>query len=224
MTRDNGISVSLVLPHVPASSSSSVNTSDSTCSVDEELIQQETVPPTTTVVTVPTTNKKGTKSIANDDRVCHRAMIFHVDLQHGDGACGVLQLSVVAYDPTDVKVADEFDEYIKPPANAVWSSHASDVHRIYLNDVRIMSALEIKEVWEQFVSFIEGLLDDGSKRGIIAAWGGQSCDCKWLFRITKDTHHGELFMPRWCPYLMDPKKVISHYGSCKLNQKHSGCG
>ena len=29
-------------------------------------------------------------------------------------------------------------------------------------------------------------------------------------------------MPRWCPYFMDPKKVISHYSSCKLNQKHSG--
>jgi hypothetical protein len=38
----------------------------------------------------------------------------------------------------------------------------------------------------------------------------------------EDTPHGLLFMPRWCPYFMDPKKVISHYGSCKLNQKHSG--
>jgi hypothetical protein len=159
-------------------------------------------------VTVPTTNKKRAKPIAHDDWVCHQGMIFHVDLEHGGDACGVLQLPVVACDPTYVKVVGEFDEYIKPPANVVWSSHASDVHGIYPNGVRITSALEIKEVWEQFVSFIEGLLDDGSKRGIIVAWGGQSCNCEWLFRITEDTHHGEQFMPRWCPYFMDPKKVV----------------
>jgi hypothetical protein len=170
MTTDDGISVSLVLPDVPASSFSSVGTSDSsTCSVDEEQIQQqEIVPSTTTLVTaVPTTNKKCTKSIAHDDWVCHQAMILRDDLEHGGDACGVLQqLSVlVAYDPTDVKVLGKFDEYIKPPANAVWSSHASDVHGIYPNNVRITSALEIKEVWERFVLFIEGLLDDWFKEG-----------------------------------------------------------
>jgi hypothetical protein len=78
------------------------------------------------------------------------------------------------------------------------------------------------EVWKRCVLFIEGHLDNGSKKGIITAWGGQSCDCEWLFWITEDTHHGVLFMPRWCPYFMDPKKVVSHYGTCKLNQKHSG--
>jgi hypothetical protein len=92
---------------------------------------------------------------------------------------------------------------------------------IYPADVRIASAFGIKEVWKRFVLFIEGYLDDGTKKGIIAAWGGQSCDCEWLFRITEDSHHGVLFMRRWCPYFMDPKKVVSHYGSCKLNQKHS---
>jgi len=218
MTTDDGISVSLVLPDVPASPSSSVDTSDSTSNGDEEQIQQQTVPSTTTVVKK---NNKRTKSIAHDDWVCHRVMIFHVDLEHGGDACGVLQLSVVAYDAKEIKAVGEFDEYIKPPANAVWSSHASDVHGIFPNDIRITSAFEIKEVWERFVSFVEGFLDTGSKRGIIAAWGGQSCDCEWLFRITEDTHHGVLFMPRWCPYFMDPKKVVSHYGSCKLNQKHS---
>jgi hypothetical protein len=174
-----------VLPVVPASSSFSVDTSDSTSSVDGEQTQQETVqetqqervPLTTTVVT------KRTKSIAHDDWVCHQAMIFHVDLEHGGDACaGVLQLSVVAYDPTDIKVVGGFDEYIKPPANAVWSSHVSDVHGIDPKDVRITSAFEIKDVWEQFISFIEGLLDDGTKRGVIAAWGGQYLRIfYWLF-------------------------------------------
>jgi hypothetical protein len=90
-------------------------------------------------------------------------------------------------------------------ANAFWSSHATEAQGIYPTDIRITPAMMIKEV-----SFIEGLLDESSKKGNIAAWGGQSCDCEWLFRITKDTHHGELFMPWWCPYFMDPKKVVSH--------------
>ncbi len=104
----------------------------------------------------------------------------------------------------------------------MWSDHASDVHGIYATDARITSAPGIAEVWKRFVIFIEGHLCNGLKKGIIAAWGGQSCDCEWLFRITEDTHHGVLFMPRWCPYFMDPKKVVSHYASCKLNSKHSG--
>jgi hypothetical protein len=95
---------------------------------------------TTAVVT------KRTKSIAHDDWVCHQAMVFQVDLEHGGDACGVLQLSVVAYDPTYTKVVGEFDEYIKPLGNAVWFSHASDVHGIYPNNVRITSAFEIKDV------------------------------------------------------------------------------
>jgi hypothetical protein len=100
----------------------------------------------------------------------------------------------------------------------VWSNHASEVNGIYPNDVRIASAMGITEVWKHFVLFIEGHLANGSKKGIVAAWGGQSCDCEWLFRITKATHHGMIFMTGWCPYFMDPKKVVSHYGSCKLNQ------
>jgi hypothetical protein len=222
MTSDDG---NLLLPDVPASSSSSVNTSgsiNSVDSVDEEQEQQEHQE-TVTATTVPTTNHNRTrsKSIAHDDWVHGRSIIFHVDLEHGGDACGVIQLSVVAYDPTGHKVVGEFNDYIKPPTNAFWSSHASAVHGIYPTDIRILSAMGIKEVWKRFVSFIEGLLDEGSKKGIIAAWGGQSCDCEWLFRITEDTHHGELFMPRWCPYFMDPKKIVSHYTSCKLNQKHS---
>ncbi len=84
MMTDNRISVSLVLSDVPASSSSSVDTSDSISSVDGEQTQdQETIPWTTTVVT------KRTKSIAHDDWVCHQAaMIFHIDLEHGADACG----------------------------------------------------------------------------------------------------------------------------------------
>ena len=95
------------------------------------------------------------------------------------------------------------------------------MHEIYVTDDRIKSADGIVEVWKRFVRFVEGYLADGTKTGIIAAWGGQGCDCEWLFRVTEDTHYGQLFMPRWCPFFMDPKKVVSHYASCKLSMKHS---
>jgi hypothetical protein len=153
--------------------------------------------------------------------VGHRSVLFHVDLEHGGDYCGVLQLSVVAYDPKETKIIGEFNEYVKPPASAIWSDHASLVHGIYENDERIKTAEGIKEVWKRFVLFIECHLAGGTKKGIIVAWGGQGCDCEWLFRITEDKYHGVLFMPRWCPYFMDPKKVVSHYTGCKLNRKHS---
>jgi hypothetical protein len=91
-----------------------------------------------------------------------------------------------------------FDEYIKPSADAVWSTFASDSHSTYPNSTRITSAFEIKDIsafeinniWEQFFSVIEGVLDEGTKRGGIAAWGGNSCNYRWLFRIMEDTHQG----------------------------------
>jgi inhibitor of KinA sporulation pathway (predicted exonuclease) len=120
--------------------------------------------------------------------------------------CGVIQLSVVAYNLKEKKIVGKFDNYIKPPANAVWSNHASKVHGIDPTDHRIASAMGLVDVWKRFVMFIEGHLDNGFKKGIIAAWGGQSCDREWLFRITKDTHHGVLFMPPMVPILHGSQK------------------
>jgi hypothetical protein len=123
------------------------------------------------VLIVATTTKRK-KAITHDDLAGLTSILFHVDLEHGGDYCGVLQISVVAYNPSEAKVIGEFDEYIKPPANATWSDHASEVHGIYPNDVRITSAMGIVEVWKRFVLFIEGHLADGAKKGIIAAWGG----------------------------------------------------
>ena len=80
----------------------------------------------------------------------------------------------------------------------------------------------IEKIWPLFIEFVEGKLEGGKRVRIIVAWGGQACDCEWLFRITEESHHGTLVMPKWCPYFFDPKKTIMHYKSCKLNSKHSG--
>jgi hypothetical protein len=157
----------------------------------QELVTINAVPGILNAVSVPT-NPKRTNSIAHDDWVGHCSVILHVDLEHGgDKECGVIQLSAVAYEPKENKAVGKFDDYIKPPANAVWSNHASEVHGIYPTNHRIASAMGLVDIWKQFVMFIKGHLDHGSKKGIIAAWGGQSCNCEWLFRITQqDTHHG----------------------------------
>jgi hypothetical protein len=124
------------------------------------------------------TKPKLTNYIVHNDWVGHCSMIIHVNLEHGGNECGVIQLSVVAYNPKENKVVGEFDNYIKPPANAVWSNCASKVHGIYPTKHRIASAMGLVAFWKQFVMFIKGHLDHGSKKGIIAA---ESCSCEWLF-------------------------------------------
>ena len=142
-----------------------VATSRTDVSVPTNEAQQVTV--TNPVIAALVTKQKN--SIAHEDWVGHRSLIFHVDLEHGGDACGVLQLSVVAYDPTGFKVISELDEHIKPLATALWPDHASEVHGLYPTDERIRSAMSIFKVWNRFVLFIEGHLHDGSKKGMIAA-------------------------------------------------------
>jgi hypothetical protein len=95
-----------------------------------------------------------------------------------------------------------------------------EVHGIRPDQDRIKNADGIVDVWPRFINFVESHLDNGAKRGIIAAWGGESCDIEWLFPITYVKYHNTLFLPKWCPYFMDPCYVIKHYERCRLNDKH----
>jgi hypothetical protein len=148
-----------------------------------------------------------------------RIVIFHVDLEHAGEEAGTVQLSVVAYDPSKQEYCGKLNKYVQPPKNAKWEEGAMEVHGIRLNQERIKNASSIVNVWPQFVNFVESRLDNGAKKGIIASWGGESCDMEWLFHIAY-YHHNNLSLPKWCPYFMDPSKVIKHYESCKLNDKH----
>ena len=114
---------------------------------------------------------------------------------------GLLEvLSVLAYCVLKKKNIGSFDKYVRPPRDAVCSTQCSAVHGLSCNSEKIKSASSLEDVWPLFVEFIESKLDNGQKVGIICAWGGQACDCEWLFRITEETHVGLLKMPRWCPY------------------------
>jgi hypothetical protein len=69
----------------------------------------------------PTHTPKWTFSIAHDDFLSERIIIFHIDLEHSGKEAGtIVQLSVVTYDPSKEEYCGEFNEYIQPPKNAKW--------------------------------------------------------------------------------------------------------
>ena len=118
-------------------------------------------------------------------------------MEHGGELCGILQLSVVAYCPILKRNLQTFDRHIKPPEGSICSSQSSAVHGLTLVNPKILNADKIEVVWPLFVDFIEGFLNNGERKGIIVAWGGEACDCEWLFRVTEESHVGKLHMPRW---------------------------
>jgi hypothetical protein len=91
-----------------------------------------------------------------------------------------------------------------------------------MNDARIQSVQSIEQVWPQFISFCESFLAQGQRKGVFIAWGGKQCDFGWMFKITEENYADKLVMPRWCPYLMGPKMVISLYTSPTLNSPGMG--
>ena len=111
-------------------------------------------------------------------------------------------MSVVAYCTRLKSNIGTFDKYVKPPRDAVCSTQSSAVHRLTLSSDKIKTANTIEIVWPQFTAFIEGLLDNKKRKGIIVAWGGQACDCEWLFYVTEESHRGTLYMPKWCLYFL----------------------
>ena len=163
-----GLVLGFTIPSYSSSSSSSEDNTQDAHEANQQEQEQQTTKPTSIPVATITTRTNRSNSVANDDLTNGRSIIYHVDLEHGGEACGVLHLSVVAYDPSaEAKIVGEFDECIKPPAklNAVWSDHASDVHGTYPTDARITSAPGIAEVWKRFVTFIEGHLGNLRNRG-----------------------------------------------------------
>jgi hypothetical protein len=133
---------------------------------------------------------------------------------------GILQLSVVAFMPSGEHLG-EFNKYIEHPSGAVISSNSTVIHGLSMNDPRIQSAQSIEQVWSQFISFCESFLTEEQKRDVFIVWGGKQCDFEWIIKITEEVYADKLVMLRWCPYLMDPKMVISSYKSCHLQQSHS---
>jgi hypothetical protein len=50
--------------------------------------------------------------IAHDDFLSERVVIFHIDLKHSGQDARIVQLLVVAYEPSKDKYCGEFNDYI----------------------------------------------------------------------------------------------------------------
>ena len=178
--------------------------------------------------TTPIASNKGKKkrgkvySIAHDYITTNNLVLFHVDIEIGGASCGIIQLATVAYDvATRQRIEPPFNRYVNPGEHAIWSTQATSVHGITAADERIKSAKGMHDVWSEWKSFIESNIPSG-KKGAIVAWGGKSCDCEWLFKVTVDGFYGDGYvMPKDCPFFMDPKRVIEKHPSCQLHKSKS---
>ena len=81
------------------------------------------------------------------------------------------------------------------------------------NHTDVKNGGRLVDVWKEFVLLIEQHLDGGKKTGMLVAWGGKSCDCKWMFKVCEEQHPGVLNYPKHCPYFLDPKVTINHHTS-----------
>ena len=103
-------------------------------------------------ITINNRKPKAIYSVAHDDIVNGRAVMVHVDLEHGGEGCGILQLSAVMVDMTNKNQLGQFDQHVNPGPGAVCSSNATAVHGLTAAKECIQNARckEIMmEMWRQ---------------------------------------------------------------------------
>jgi len=154
----------------------------------------------TTVTTPETAYARGHQtSVANEWFVKNKIVLFSIDLEHGDPAAGILQLSCIAFMP-DGKEFGQFDQYIFPVKNTTISKETSQIHKLTQQSLCIQAAKPLQVVWQDFVEFIENLLD-GEKNmayllhGMVKAvtWIGFSKLQRMETQTTYLCHDGALF-------------------------------
>ena len=157
-------------------------------------------------------------SIAHDDIKSKRIVYIHIDVEDGGPMCGLLQISFVVLD-ADYKELGRFNEFVKPPINAIWNEQAcKETHNYHKEHPKIVNAQPIEVVWPKMVAEVERHLV-GDKVGMFLAWSGEGSDLSKMFTVTEITHRGVLHMPPTVKYFCDPKYVISKYLKCELNEK-----
>ena len=155
-------------------------------------------------------------SIAHDDYVSGRVVNFDTDVEDIN-ANDLVQLSCVASDQNG-NILGKFDQFIKPPDDAEWDPIKCDVHKYTKDDERVVNGKSIKEVWLDYVKFVESHLDNGAKVGMIRGWNGKGCEMTKFFKICFVHYRGELHMPRWVEYFCDPMLCIRDHIGCKLHE------
>ena len=87
-----------------------------------------------------------------------RLVGISLDLEHGGDKCGITQLSAVLFRlggvedvdiPCDSIIEEVFNEYVKPPKDAIWNSKTQDVTGLYASHPSILNADPIETVWKR---------------------------------------------------------------------------
>lgn len=160
-------------------------------------------------------------SIAHKYFEQNRVVFISLDLETGGPKCGICQLSATFFDQNGNGLGEDFDQYVRPPDDAIWQKDAVNLHGLSASDDRIQNASPIDVVWKNFVARVEQVVTS-PKRGVFVAWNGKSCDMEWIYRITLGNPEGGLKFPKRCQFFLDPYKAIGHYKSCELHPANSG--
>ncbi len=136
------------------------------------------------------------RSIVHNVLTDGSAVFLSFDIEIGGEFAGIIQLSeelvwmnlvagrgVVQDRLEEVERVETFDSYVKPDCN-IWDQRCIDIHQIHPDNKCIVSAHNIDHVWGQFKTWLN--LHVGISETVIrVAWNGESCDLKWLWKITQ---------------------------------------
>jgi hypothetical protein len=56
---------------------------------------------------------------------------------------------------------------------------------------------------------------------LVVAWKGESCNLKWLWKITQQAPGSCCFLPPQIKYFIDPYWVVSYFKTCPMNKTKS---
>ena len=102
---------------------------------------------------------------------------------------------------------------------ACGSSGFIDVHQITYDDERIQSAEGIERVWQQFTSWFYREVNT-SETVVLVAWNGETCDLKWLWKITQ-APGSRCSLPQQIKFFIDPFRVVGYFKTCPINKTKS---
>ena len=78
-----------------------------------------------------------------------------------------------------------------------------------------MNANNINVVWHEFTEFLVRHVKP-DEVGILVAYKGETCDLRWLWKITQ-APNSALLIPPNINYFLDPLHTIAKYSRCKYN-------
>lgn len=185
------------------------------------------------------------RSICHEQIKQDKLVFVSLDLETGGEDCGIIQLSAeivrvvierdgakaakdtlasmsregTLFNDDDNPTGGEFNEYVNPGRDAVWSDAAIEITGLSRSDPKIASARSIIPVWGSFCSWIETNIAD-DEVGAIVAYNGAGCDMKWIWQLTQ-APNSPCDMPEKLAFYVDPLKIIRKWKSCRLHQSKS---